>query len=592
MTDIQHIKSEILAKTDLPALVSTRVDLQRKGSRRAGCCPFHEERSPSFYVFDDHYHCFGCSAHGDAISWVQHFEGIGFIDALKWLGERAKVDVSGLSRDRRSSQALRRLGRVQQLKNIAQDFFVAQLQKASDGKAREYLSSRGLSQETIDHFGLGFAPGNATALTSLLLRQGFTRGEIEESSLATSYDGRLVDFFRDRAMIPIRDTQDRIIAFGGRALNDHPQKYKNSRYDKSETLFGLNHARTEIRRKLRALVVEGYLDAISLWQHGFPEAVACQGTALTASHIRQLGAATASVYLLFDGDQAGTRAAIKTLTVALNAPDMRFRVVRLPKDEDPDSFVRNHGAEDLESCIAQSIDLVSFAIDSKLVDGMGAHVPELINKDIIPWLRSVEDPIQQNYLAHKVAQKAGLSPDIILAKIRHKQPARPFRSVAKRDDSEKLIQMAPSSLATSLAGHLYFATTTDALDWESIRSFVASEVQEHPRVVEALLELCDFPKNRRGDQVVIFEADPQFADFMKKITSNAGAFVCDDRSTKISRLQLLYKKNKLIETINSLKSQLSLGRIGKHGKTTLPDTIQVVADLNRELQEVLTQLEV
>ena len=235
-----------------------------------------------------------------------------------------------------------------------------------------------------------------------------------ECGLATksNRDGKTFDFFRGRLMIPIKEQMGRVIAFGGRTIDGHKAKYINSRdskmYDKGRTLFGFDRARTRIRNKTRAIVVEGYMDTLQLWQQGFDETTACLGTALTETHLKLLSNATSSVYLLFDGDSAGHRATLSAVNVALAVPKVEVKAIVLPSGEDPDDYVRKHGAEALEKLITNAADLLDFAIMEKLKVTHRLGVPDLINKEFIPWLAKITDGVQKSFLVNRISQLSGV----------------------------------------------------------------------------------------------------------------------------------------------------------------------------------------
>ncbi|MDD9950435.1 MAG: DNA primase, partial [Zetaproteobacteria bacterium] len=353
-----QLKDQILRAVQMEQLVGEEVTLQKRGNRLTGLCPFHDEKSPSFYIFDDHYHCFGCGAHGDAISYVQAQQGLGFIDALKWLGRRFGVDVTALDRSEKKIGEWRRRTQLAKLIVDAHDFFRAKLASAQGEEARAYLRERGLSVEVCERFGVGYAPDHARELYQFLSARGASAADLSEVSLVQQYRDSYFDFYRHRVMIPIRDIQGRIVAFGGRALGGQTVKYKNSRFEKGEILFGMDQARKQMRTAGFALVVEGYFDVIAMHQAGFSQTVAVQGTALTRSHLRSLASATPRVVLLFDGDKAGAAAALKVVEASLEVGGLQVQVVRLPEGEDPDSYVRKYGPQGMSQLLEHAVDLV------------------------------------------------------------------------------------------------------------------------------------------------------------------------------------------------------------------------------------------
>lgn len=601
MLPIQDVKAKILQQTPLSTLIAHRVEISRRGPKQIGLCPFHAEKTPSFHIFDDHYHCFGCGAHGDAISWVQHFEGLGFIDALKWLGNKFGVDVSDLERSADQLRELKKNARRQEIMALAQEFFVTILASPEGDQSRRYLQERGFSEEKIKEFGFGFASHAPAKLLNSLLAKNYRISEINECSLIAKWEGRYCDFFRGRITIPIKDPHGKIIAFGGRTLIDGAQKYKNSKYDKSSILFGMDSARAQMRNRMRAVVVEGYLDALQLWQHGLGEAVACQGTALTAEHVRQLAAATGLVYLLFDGDKAGRQASLKVLPHALKTPNLTFKVVNLPEGEDPDSLVKAKGADYLEELFKSAQDLISFSIEQKLKNSSATSIPEILKQDIFPWLSHISDQLTQDYLLHQISQKTGINPFILRQELKLTTSPQSQEKVAtKKFDQNKeipppLTPLSLSPLVFELMGHLYFANPGE-LDLEEIKKFIQFELEEDPFVAKALNELCLKLAQDIGQTFKVethtFLNSPQLANIINDIESKRRAFQTDKRQKLLTRLQLLYKQNKIKQTMSALKSQLSLSRIKDSKNEAWLEIAKMINDLNRKLQQINNQIQI
>ncbi|MEC7488080.1 MAG: DNA primase [Pseudomonadota bacterium] len=375
---------EIRARVRLSDIVGRTVKLARRGQEHMGLCPFHNEKTPSFTVSDDKnfYHCFGCGAHGDVIGYVMNVDGLTFPEAVERMSAEAGLEVP-VSTPAEREQEKRRAGLIDVM-NSASAHFEHTLWSPDGHPALKYLRERGLRDETIRNFRLGFAPPGNTLKTALL------SNEIPEAAL---FEGGLVrkseeykntyDFFRSRVIFPISDGRGRVIAFGGRSQGDGEPKYLNSPdtplFDKRRTLYGFDRARRAAHQKGRVIVTEGYMDVITLAQAGFVETVAPLGTALTESHIMQLWTLCDEPVLCFDGDRAGLGAATRTAArvLPLLVPDKSFRFITLPAGEDPDSIVSAQGPGALESLIETASSL-STMVWSMETTGRAIDTPERI----------------------------------------------------------------------------------------------------------------------------------------------------------------------------------------------------------------------
>lgn len=338
---------ELRSRTPLPALVGRRVKIGRSGRQWKGCCPFHGEKTPSFYVYEDHFHCFGCGAHGDAISFVMQSQGAAFMEAVEQLAAEAGMEVPKPSPAAAEAER-QRLDLVDVLARAAASF-QRRLFLPEGARALGYLRGRGLSDDTIRRFGLGWSPGRG-ALVAELARQDIAPERLLEAGLMQpGEDGPARELFFERAMFPIRDRRGRVVSFGGRTLGDAQPKYLNGPetrvFSKRRSLYGLDVAREAARGGAPVVVVEGYMDVLALHQAGFPAAVAPLGTALTAEQLELLWQLSPEPILCFDGDAAGARAALRAIELALPllAPDRTLAVAALPQQEDPDTFVRSKG---------------------------------------------------------------------------------------------------------------------------------------------------------------------------------------------------------------------------------------------------------
>ena len=367
MTLTPAFLDELRARTPLSTLIGKTTKLQKAGREYKGCCPFHQEKTPSFYVNDDKafYHCFGCSAHGDAIRWMTDQRGLPFMDAVKELAAAGGLEMPEM--DRQSAEKAERALGLREAMADAATWFTEQLGGLAGAEARTLLDRRGVTPETARAFALGFAPDSRGKLKialkdygdAMLVQAGMLIEPKEFGSGKEPYDR-----FRGRLMIPIRDARGRTIAFGGRIIGDGEPKYLNSPdtplFDKGRTLYNLDRALPAVRKADRVFVVEGYMDVIALAQAGIAEAVAPLGTALTEHQLERLWRMVDVPILCFDGDAAGQKAAIRAAHRALPmlAPGRSLAFVTLPEGQDPDDLVRAKGAHAFETLVRAAEPLV------------------------------------------------------------------------------------------------------------------------------------------------------------------------------------------------------------------------------------------
>jgi DNA primase len=372
---------ELRARTPLAAVIGRRAKLARSGRQWKGCCPFHGEKTPSFYVYDDHYHCFGCGAHGDAVSFVMQSQGAGFMEAVEQLAAEAGLEVPKPTPA--AAEAERRRLDLHGVLEAAAAVFQRRLKLAEGARAMDYLHRRGLTDETIRKFGLGWSGEGRGALSAELARQDVAPAQLVASGLLTEAEEARParELFFNRLMFPIRDRRGRVVSFGGRTLGDGQPKYLNGPetevFSKRRTLYGLDLAREAIRLGAVVVAVEGYMDVIALHQSGFGGAVAPLGTALTEDQLGELWRLSPMPVLCFDGDAAGAHAAARTAELALPqlAPDRSLRVATLPSGEDPDTLVLRGGAASFQAVLDAARPLAD-ALFGLLRDAGGGTTPE------------------------------------------------------------------------------------------------------------------------------------------------------------------------------------------------------------------------
>jgi len=403
-------KEEIRRQTDLAEVVAGHVQLKSSGRKLRGLCPFHPEKTGSFYVDPDKglWHCFGCKAGGDVFRFVELISGLSFVEAAQWLARRLGGEYRLSQKADRSETT-----RLAALNEEAAAFY-RRILFSSEGKvALSYLEKRGFDREAAVTFGLGYAPNDWENLAPLLSDKGYKEGELLQSGLCLkrTRGSGLYDRFRHRLIFPITDMQERVVAFGGRALRpeDEP-KYLNSPetplFQKSRTLYGLPWAARPMAAKGRALMVEGYFDLLRCHLADFKETVATLGTALTASHLEALRRRTEKIYLMFDSDSAGLAAALRSREIVA-AAGVTVLVVRLPAGDDPDTFLQAQGGEALEKALTKAQPLLEIALEQLLVKYAGKS-----ERERLPVLREGADLLgelpnapERNYYLTWLAEK-------------------------------------------------------------------------------------------------------------------------------------------------------------------------------------------
>ena len=360
------IIEEVRQKNDIVDVVSQYVKLTRKGSSYFGLCPFHNEKTPSFSVTPGKqmYYCFGCGAGGNVFNFIMEYENYTFGEALKHLADRAGVELPQIEYSKEVREKAQERAELLEINKQAAQYFYYQLCTEKSAQGYQYLTGRGLSEETMRKFGLGYSDKFGGGLYQFLKSKGYGDDRLRESGLF-NVDERhgMYDKFWNRVIFPIMDVNNRVIGFGGRVMGDGKPKYLNSPetkiFDKSRNLYGLNVARTTRRKYL--ILCEGYMDVISMHQAGFTNAVASLGTALTSGHASLLKRYTQEVLLLYDSDEAGVRAALRAIPI-LREAGVNSRVVNLRPYKDPDEFIKNLGAEAFEQRLEQASDSFMFRV--------------------------------------------------------------------------------------------------------------------------------------------------------------------------------------------------------------------------------------
>lgn len=481
--------NDLIARTDIVDLIDARVKLKKQGKNYHACCPFHNEKTPSFTVNGDKqfYHCFGCGAHGNALDFLMNYDKLEFVESVEELATMHNLEVpyeagngpSQIERHQRQS--------LYQLMDGLNAFYQQSLKQPAAEPARQYLGKRGLSDEVISHFAIGYAPpGWDNALKRFGGNSENRQALTDAGMLVTNDQGRSYDRFRERVMFPIRDKRGRVIGFGGRVLGDALPKYLNSPetdiFHKGRQLYGLYEAQQSQPEPARLLVVEGYMDVVALAQYGISYAVASLGTSTTADHIQLLFRVTDNVVCCYDGDRAGRDAAWRALETALPymTDGRQLRFMFLPDGEDPDTLVRKEGKDAFEARMEQAQPLSTFLFNS-LMPQVDLSTPDgraRLSTLALPLISQVPGETLRIYLRQELGNKLGILDDSQLEKLMPKQaegatprPAPQLKRTTMRILIGLLVQnpeLAPlvpplSGLdATKLPGLTLFSSLVDA----------------------------------------------------------------------------------------------------------------------------------
>ena len=424
----QETVQTILDTAQIVDVVSDFVSLKRRGTNWVACCPFHNEKTPSFYDSPAKgiYKCFGCGKAGSAVGFVMEHEHCSYSDALRYLAKKYNIEIVEEELSAEETMRRQRNESLLLVSEFAQKFFAEQL-KAGEGRdvGLAYYKSRALEDETIARFGLGWAPSAKDGLLQSARAAGYKDEYLLDAGLVTKReDGSLADKFRDRVMFPIHSVSGRVIAFSGRALSsDNPAKYLNSPdtpiYTKSNILFGIWFAKGEMAKQDKAIVVEGNVDLVMLHQLGIRNVVAPCGTSFTVQQVRLIRKFTENVTLMFDGDGAGIHAALRAIDMILKE-GMNVHVVRLPADEDPDSFARKHPLDEYQAYIREhEQDFLEFKSEILLSDAGNDPLKRanLIN-DIADTIALIPDPVKTSVFVSAAARKFEVEEEIISQRVR------------------------------------------------------------------------------------------------------------------------------------------------------------------------------
>lgn len=425
MQPMESAKEEIRRVADIADVVGQFVQLKKAGQNFIGLCPFHAEKTPSFTVSPARqmFHCFGCKKGGDVFAFWMEYHGVSFGEALRDLADRYQVKLPDRGRETAlESQEAKLKAALTEINDLTVAFFQKVLASTPAGKpGREYLAKRGLSQEIIQEFRLGYAPDEWEALMGFLRRKGIRDEVAFQAGLAVPRkSGGYYDRFRGRVMFPIFDLKGRVVGFGGRVIGDSEPKYLNTPetpvFQKGLCLYGLHAAYAALKETGRVVVVEGYMDYLGLRSAGFREAVATLGTALTAGHVRRLKGYVREAVVVFDADDAGRKAALRAFPIFANE-GLSARAVILPEGHDPDSFVRESGLGAFQTFVEQAPPLFDFFIDEKFRDAKSHEGKARVLREIFPALLDIHDFALRALYVQRLSEGIGVKAQVLLSEL-------------------------------------------------------------------------------------------------------------------------------------------------------------------------------
>lgn len=504
----QETVNQILDSARIEEVVSDFVTLKRRGASFVACCPFHNEKTPSFYVTPSKgiYKCFGCGKAGSAVGFVMEHEHCSYVDALKYLAKKYHIEIQEKDESPEDLVRKQKTESIMLVMEFAQKFYVDSLLSKSDfGVGLNYLHSRGLDDGTIERFGLGWAPSGRTALADAAMAAGYKPEYLIEANLCNQYeDGRLVDRFHERAMFPIHSLSGRVIAYSGRTLKSDPNiaKYINSSetpvYVKSRALYGIYLAKGEISKSDRCYLAEGNVDVVSMHQLGITNTVASCGTALTEEQIRVIKKFTENITVMYDGDKAGIHAAQRAIGMILKE-GMNVSLVLFPDGDDPDSFCRKHTLEEVKDFISSNeMDFISYMA---LVNPLPANDPlkraNLIN-EIADMVAVIPDPVKRSVFEDELARRFEMDRSVISRRVK-------VDRLQQAEDERKLEERARRRIEAGLDPEYTPQQEAPA----PVRTEPQVNIEENKIVAQAEKDLLSFILSD-GTEILDFESDSDY----------------------------------------------------------------------------------
>ena len=553
---------ELVARNPIEEVVGQYVSLKRAGSNMFGLCPFHGEKTASFSVAPDKgiYYCFGCHKGGGVINFEMEIEGLSYPDAVRALAKRAGMEVP---EDEQYQSRYRQQERLWALHKEAARFFHSKLYEPQGAAALQYALNRGMSKATLINFGIGYAPDSWSELVDALRKKGYTNEELNDSGLVTvsKKNGNLFDRFRDRLMFPIIDVRGNVIGFGGRIMKNDPNaaKYLNSPetmiFNKRKNLFGLNMAK---KSKLGYLIlVEGYMDAIALHQYGFDCAVASLGTSLTEEHAVLLSKYTEQVVLIYDGDEAGQRAAQRAIPM-LEKAGLQVKVLRMKDAKDPDEFLKKFGADKFKILLEESSNRVEYQLDAIRRKYRLEEDEQRVKfiQEAAELICTLGSAVQREVYGHRVAESGKISYEAMKMEVdkAYKRRLSRERKKQEKQDLQPVQNLQPKTRA------FYYKNMKSAMAEETVLAMVLTEPALFDKTGELTEEMFSAP--------VLGRAFTQLRQRHKEGLEASTAVLTDFTSDEMSHLVGIVQRhqgpvneNALADCIRTIRGEYQAGSV-------------------------------
>ena len=585
----EELIEEIRSSNDIVDVISKYVTLKRSGRNFFGLCPFHKEKSPSFAVSPDKqiFHCFGCGVGGNVIHFISKIEGLDFKDTLELLANRVNIELPTLD-NLEDDKTARLKSKVYEINKIAAEFYHENLYKPTSKIAQEYIKKRKLDNRTLKAFLIGYA-GNFNELYLLLKQKGYTEEEMLASSLVKrTENGGYMDSFRKRLMFPIQDVRERVIAFGGRVLDDSKPKYINSPenivYSKGRNLFGLNVAKKHDTKKI--VIVEGYMDAISLYQRGITNVVASLGTAMTEAQGRLLRRYSEQVILGYDADGAGQAAILRGMEILQNL-GCDIRVLQIEGAKDPDEYVLKYGPERFQKCVDNAISLVEFKVKVLLKELNIENTNDKIKflNEIAKILAKVTNQMEREIYVDKIAKEYKISKEAIYAEVNKlmykdnqgsKKLEKRVVTMVPKEEKENSVSEAVLKRENLV---IYLLINEYSKSYEKIAKLITlNDIQDETnrQILKKMYE--EFQKgNINTNQIVDWFQDENIISRITEIM--AEDFEITDVNKAIDDLINVYEKQKLVNRRNEILKQLDTEK-----------NVENMKELEKELNDIILKL--
>jgi len=558
--------NRLRAESNIIGIISEYIPLKKKGRNYWGCCPFHHEKTPSFSVAPDKgfFYCFGCQSGGNVFNFLMKIENIGFMDAVKVLAQKMNIQLPEVEKSEQELARERLLAELFRVNEMARDFYYSCLVNTSYGQsAREYLASRGITIQVIEKFKLGFAPPHWDKLSQAFMGRGIDRQLLINVGLAVerSHGNGIYDRFRNRIMFPIANIRGKVIGFGGRVLDDSQPKYLNSPetpiFNKRHILYGMEHAFKSIRDSGKAIVVEGYMDAISAHIANLKNVVASLGTAFTPDQAKQILRLADEIIFAYDSDAAGRNATVRALSIVQEL-GAKVRVLSIPDDKDPDEYIKNHGAVAFNDLISNADGLIEYQIKQALkeIDYSSLEGKVAVVSRIIPVLAGSKNAVEVNsHIAH-VSQLLAIDEGAIRSELskfmRHAQKDKTV-SLGKTINNISLINKPSEAVEQAERNIIRLIYDNNNLIKDVKTSLATVDFQDENRqeIIKSIIDAYNMGKNISDTAWCTNLSDSANAELshimlMEVPTDNVDKLIDDCmRTIRLAHLNALYEEHRL-----------------------------------------------